>query len=156
MSTRRQVTINGTSYEIECPDDEPLLWVLRDRLGLVGTRFGCGDGECGACTVLVGGRSVSSCSVQIGDVRDPVVTVEGVAASDGTLHAVQQAFIEWQVGQCGYCLSGLVVTAVALVEAKGVGLTEVDVRTALDPHLCRCGDHTRIVAAVLAAAGAAE
>ena len=153
MISARQLTVNGESVTVDCPDDEPLLWVLRDRLGLVGTRFGCGEGECGACTVLLDRRPVTSCSIHVGDVTAPVTTVEGLASSDGTLHRVQQAFLDLQAGQCGYCLSGILVRAAALVDRMGEQLTESDVRRELDVHLCRCGDHTRIVAAVLRAAG---
>ena len=152
MTVARQLTINNEVATVESPDDEPLLWVLRDRLNLVGTRFGCGEGECGACTVLIGGRPVTSCSIQVGDVSEPVTTVEGLASPDGTLHRVQQAFLDLQAGQCGYCISGILMRAAALIERLGADLTEADVRLELDAHLCRCGDHTRIVAAVLQAA----
>lgn len=152
MTVARQLTINNEVATVESPDDEPLLWVLRDRLNLVGTRFGCGEGECGACTVLIGGRPVTSCSIRVGDVSEPVTTVEGLASPDGTLHRVQQAFLDLQAGQCGYCISGILMRAAALIERLGADLAEADVRLELDAHLCRCGDHTRIVAAVLQAA----
>ncbi|MSW86707.1 MAG: 2Fe-2S iron-sulfur cluster binding domain-containing protein [Actinobacteria bacterium] len=146
------MTINNEIATVESPDDEPLLWVLRDRLNLVGTRFGCGEGECGACTVLIGGRPVTSCSIRVGDVSEPVTTVEGLASPDGTLHRLQQTILDLQAGQCGYCISGILMRAAALIERLGADLTEADVRLELDAHLCRCGDHTRIVAAVLQAA----
>ena len=152
MTVARQLTINNEIATVESPDDEPLLWVLRDRLNLVGTRFGCGEGECGACTVLIGGRPVTSCSIRVGDVSEPVTTVEGLASPDGTLHRLQQTFLDLQAGQCGYCISGILMRAAALIERLGADLTEADVRLELDAHLCRCGDHTRIVAAVLQAA----
>ncbi|CAB4925745.1 unannotated protein [freshwater metagenome] len=152
MTVARQLTINNEIATVESPDDEPLLWVLRDRLNLVGTRFGCGEGECGACTVLIGGRPVTSCSIRVGDVSEPVTTVEGLASPDGTLHRLQQTILDLQAGQCGYCISGILMRAAALIERLGADLTEADVRLELDAHLCRCGDHTRIVAAVLQAA----
>ncbi len=152
MTVARRLTINEEIVNVESRDDEPLLWVLRGQLGLVGTRFGCGEGECGACTVLMGGRALTSCSIRVADVTEPVTTVEGLASPDGTLHPVQQAFVGLQAGQCGYCISGIVMRAVALVDRRGADLTEAEVRLELDAHLCRCGDHTRIVAAVLQAA----
>lgn len=152
MTVARRLTINEEIVNVESRDDEPLLWVLRGQLGLVGTRFGCGEGECGACTVLMGGRPLTSCSIRVSDVTEPVTTVEGLASPDGTLHPVQQAFVDLQAGQCGYCISGVVMRAVALVDRRGADLTEAEVRLELDAHLCRCGDHTRIVAAVLQAA----
>lgn len=152
MTVARRLTINEEIVNVESRDDEPLLWVLRGQLGLVGTRFGCGEGECGACTVLMGGRPLTSCSIRVSDVTEPVTTVEGLASPDGTLHPVQQAFVDLQAGQCGYCISGIVMRAVALVDRRGADLTEAEVRLELDAHLCRCGDHTRIVAAVLQAA----
>jgi len=152
VTVARRLTINEEIVNVESRDDEPLLWVLRGQLGLVGTRFGCGEGECGACTVLMGGRPLTSCSIRVSDVTEPVTTVEGLASPDGTLHPVQQAFVDLQAGQCGYCISGIVMRAVALVDRRGADLTEAEVRLELDAHLCRCGDHTRIVAAVLQAA----
>ena len=152
MTVARRLTINEEMVNVESRDDEPLLWVLRGQLGLVGTRFGCGEGECGACTVLMGGRPLTSCSIRVSDVTEPVTTVEGLASPDGTLHPVQQAFVDLQAGQCGYCISGIVMRAVALVDRRGADLTEAEVRLELDAHLCRCGDHTRIVAGVLQAA----
>jgi len=152
VTVARRLTINEEIVNVESRDDEPLLWVLRGQLGLVGTRFGCGEGECGACTVLMGGRPLTSCSIRVSDVTEPVTTVEGLASPDGTLHPVQQAFVDLQAGQCGYCISGVVMRAVALVDRRGADLTEAEVRLELDAHLCRCGDHTRIVAAVLQAA----
>ena len=156
MTVARRLTINEEIVNVESRDDEPLLWVLRGQLGRVGTRFGCGEGECGACTVLIGGRPVTSCSIRVGDVSQPVTTVEGLAYPDGTLHRLQQAFLDLQAGQCGYCISGILMRAVALVDRLGVDLTDADVRLELDAHLCRCGDHTRIVAAVLRAASAQQ
>ena len=152
MTVTRRLTINEEIVNVESRDDEPLLWVLRGQLGLVGTRFGCGEGECGACTVLIGGRPVTSCSIRVADVTEAVTTVEGLASPDGTLHPVQQAFVDLQAGQCGSCISGIVMRAVALVDRRDADLTEAEVRLELDAHLCRCGDHTRIVAAVLQAA----
>jgi nicotinate dehydrogenase subunit A len=146
------LTVNGESREVDCPDDEPLLWVLRDRLGLVGTRFGCGEGECGACTVLVDGRPDTACTIAVRDVRGRVTTIEGLAPADSPLHEVQRSIIEERAGQCGYCLSGITVRAAYLVDRWGPDLTEEQVREGLADHLCRCGAHARIIDAVLRAA----
>jgi aerobic-type carbon monoxide dehydrogenase small subunit (CoxS/CutS family) len=150
--SRHALSVNGESREVDCPDDEPLLWVLRDHLGLVGTRFGCGEGECGACTVLLDGRPDTACSIAVRDVRGEVTTVEGLAPANGGLHAVQRALIDEQAGQCGYCLSGIVMRAVYLVDQWGADLTDERVREGLADHLCRCGAHARIIAAILRAA----
>lgn len=150
-----RLRINGEERVVDAEETAPLLDVLRHACGLKGTRFGCGSGECGACHVLVDGRSVPSCDTPVGAVQGKaIVTVEGLAR-DGRPGLLQQAFLEEQAGQCGYCLSGILVTATALL-AREPHPTEVQVREALDPHLCRCGAHNRIVRAVLrAAAGGA-
>lgn len=152
MKQQRRITVNGSGHEVDCHDDEPLLWVLRDRLGLVGTRFGCGEGECGACTVLIGSRPDTACTVAVRDVAAEVTTVEGLRGHDAALHPVQQALIDLQAGQCGYCLSGITVRAAALVDRWGSALTEEMVREELAGNLCRCGAHTRIIAAIMQAA----
>ena len=156
MPGDHRLTVNGTEVEIACPDDTPLLWALRDRLGLTGTRFGCGAGSCGACTVWVDGSPVHSCDTPMWSVGGrSIVTVEGLTQAGP--HPVQQALIEHQAGQCGYCLSGIVMRAAALVDQareSGRPLEPEVVRAALDGHLCRCGAHNRIVAAVLAAGNA--
>ena len=147
-----RATVNGTERSIECEPDTPLLDVLRQDLGLAGPRFGCGVGLCGACFVLVGGRARSSCDFPAGaaDGQD-ITTVEGLV-QDGVLHPVQQAVVDEQAAQCGYCTAGMIISAVALLRANAAP-TEDEVRSALDGNLCRCGSHQRILRAVLRAAG---
>jgi aerobic-type carbon monoxide dehydrogenase small subunit (CoxS/CutS family) len=143
------LVVNGSRVEVDRPDDTPLLTVLRDALGLVGTRFGCGQGLCGACTVLVNGTPVPSCETPLWQVEDAsVVTVEGLAAEGP--NAVQAALLEHQASQCGFCISGIVVAATALLEKEPDADAE-RVAEALDRNLCRCGSHQRIVEAILAA-----
>jgi nicotinate dehydrogenase subunit A len=143
------LTVNGTRVEVDRPDDTPLLTVLRDALGLVGSRFGCGQGLCGACTVLLDGKPVPSCDTPLWQAADTtVVTVEGLAA-DGP-NPVQQSLIEHQAAQCGFCISGIVVRATALLEETPDASAD-QVATALERNLCRCATHQRIVDAVLAA-----
>jgi aerobic-type carbon monoxide dehydrogenase small subunit (CoxS/CutS family) len=142
-------TVNGERVEVDRPDDTPLLTVLRDALGLVGSRFGCGQGLCGACMVLLDGKAVPSCDVPLWQVAEAdVVTVEGLAA-DGP-NAVQQSLIGHQAAQCGFCISGIVVAATALLDREPDPSAE-QVAQALERNLCRCGTHQRIVEAVLAA-----
>jgi nicotinate dehydrogenase subunit A len=141
------LTVNGTRVEVDRPDDTPLLTVLRDALGLVGSRFGCGQGLCGACVVLLDGKPVPSCDIPFSQAADStVVTVEGLA-TDGP-NPVQQSLIEHQAAQCGFCISGIVVRATALLEETPDPSAE-QVAASLDRHLCRCGTHQRIVEAVL-------
>jgi nicotinate dehydrogenase subunit A len=144
--------VNGRAYEVRAGPDLTLLDVLRGELGLAGPRFGCGAGLCGACFVLLDGQPRPACDLPAPAAagRD-VVTVEGLAG--GGLHPVQQAFIDEQAAQCGYCTSGLVISAVALLRACPAP-TPGQVREALEPHLCRCGAHGRVVRAVLKAAAA--
>ena len=150
-STARWLSVNGRQREVHAEDDTPLLYVLRNHLNLKGTRFGCGFALCGACFVLVDGRPVYSCDTPLWSVADKSIrTVEGL--SDGEeAHPVTRALIAGQAAQCGYCMSGIVVAAVALL-ADNPDPTEAEVRTALDPNLCRCGSHNRVVRAVLSAA----
>lgn len=144
--------INGTTRSIETTDpDKPLLYVLRG-VGLTATKFGCGLGQCGACTVLVDGKAQRSCSMSIAAVQGKsVTTLEGLASAVRP-HPIQQAFIKEQVPQCGYCTGGMIMSAAALLREKPKP-TEGDVRSALDGNLCRCGTHVRVVRAVLAASG---
>lgn len=124
----------------------PLLWVLRDVLGMTGTKYGCGLGQCGACTVLIDGAAVRSCTLAAADVRGEVTTIEGLADGD-TLHAVQTAWIEAQVPQCGYCQSGQILAAVALLRAKPRP-TDVEIDEGMRGNLCRCGTYPRIRRAI--------
>jgi nicotinate dehydrogenase subunit A len=145
------LTVNGARRHVEVEPDASLLHVLRQELGLVGSRFGCGVGLCGACFVLLDGRPAPACDTPVWSVGEqPVVTVEGLAA-DGGLHPVQQAVLDEQAGQCGYCLSGILVSAAALL-AEHPHPTEEQALAALDRNLCRCGVQRRVVRAVLRAA----
>ena len=149
-TTRFRLRINGSEREVRADENLPLLDVLREECGLKGTRFGCGVGECGACHVLVDGVSTPACDTPVGFAQGKdIVTVEGLAR-DGQLGALQQSFLHEQAGQCGYCLSGILATATALL-ARTPHPDEQQVREALDGHLCRCGAHNRIVRAILRA-----
>src|SRR6201998_1295829 len=151
MGSSTGLTVNGRHYDVAAEDDTPLLYVLRNHLGLKGTRFGCGAGLCGACFVLADGRPVYSCDTPLWSVAGKsILTVEGLGA-DGEPHPVASALIAGQAAQCGYCMSGIVVAAAALLAANP-DPTEAEVRAALDANLCRCGSHNRVVAAVLSAA----
>ena len=142
-----EFVVNGQTVRIEVEGSTPLLSVLRNELGLRGSRFGCGTEQCGACMVLVDGAPAYSCTRTI-DTLDGkrVTTVEGLA-DNGVLHPLQQAFLDEQAGQCGYCLSGILMSASALL-ASNPTPSRADVIAALDPHLCRCGVHNRIIRAV--------
>jgi isoquinoline 1-oxidoreductase alpha subunit len=147
------LNVNGRRHRVDdVPDDMPLLWVLRDRLGLTGTRFGCGIAQCGACTVHLDGQPVRSCSLPARAVEGGrIVTVEGVAQRDGTLHVVQQAWVDHDVAQCGYCQSGQIMSAVALLRANPRP-TDADIDQAMAGNICRCGTYLRIREAIHAAA----
>ena len=146
----KNVNINGADFEINSDPKTPLLWVLRDELGLVGTKFGCGIAMCGACTVLVDGEAQRSCSLTVGDIDGKVVTIEGIADGE-TLHSVQQAWTQHQVAQCGYCQSGQILSAVALLNENSQP-TDEDIDDAMSGNLCRCGTYPRIRAAIHTAA----
>ena len=146
-----KISVNGTAVEVSGGPDTPLLYVLRNELGLMGSRFGCGSGQCGACFVQVDGRPMASCDLPVSlVVGKNVTTVEGLG-KDGGLHPVQQALIDEQAAQCGYCMSGIAISAAALL-ARNSSPSEREIREALDKHLCRCGSHNRVVRAVLKAA----
>ena len=139
------VEINGAEREVKAAPDAPLLYVLRNDLGLAGTRFGCGSGQCGACFVLIDGRAMASCDLPVSFVAGKkVTTIEGL----GGEHPVQKALERHQAAQCGYCMSGIVMAAAALL-LKNSNPSETEVRTALDRNLCRCGSHNRVVKAIL-------
>ncbi len=145
-----KLIVNGATHEVAAPDDMPLLWVLRDVLGLTGTKYGCGMAQCGACTVLVGDEAVRSCVRPVSGLEDqPITTIEGLA-HDG-LHPVQQAWIDADVVQCGYCQSGQIMSAVALLRANPKP-EDKDIDAALAGNICRCGTYQRIRAAVHRAA----
>ncbi len=144
----RSLSINGSTYVVEVGDDVPLLWVLRDLLLLRGTKYGCGIGQCGVCTVMVGGQALRSCLLPVGEVREAVTTIEGLAAD----HPVKRAWISEQVPQCGYCQSGQIMQAAALLQQTSKP-TESEIRSAMRGVLCRCGTYNRIVRAIQVASG---
>ena len=153
MSNSVLVQVNGRTTTVEIDDpDMPLLYVLRDNLGLHGPRFGCGLGQCGACTVHVDGRAVRSCVTPLSSLRpgQQVVTLEGLGSAEKP-HPVQKAFIEEQAVQCGYCINGMIMQSAALL-AQNPDPSESDIRQALANNLCRCGTHVRILRAVKRAA----
>lgn len=146
------IIINNEAVNAELPTDTPLLWLLRDHLDLTGTKFGCGTGLCGACTVHVDGQPVRSCVATIASVTGKeVLTIEGLSKSGD--HPVQKAWIDEDVPQCGYCQSGMIMTSVALLKAKPRP-TDADIDTALAGHICRCGTYSRIRKAIHVAAAA--
>ncbi len=139
------VEVNGVQRSVDAAADTPLLYVLRNDLGLPGTRFGCGSGQCGACFVLVDGRAVTSCDLPIWSLQGKrITTIEGLAGE----HPVQKALIAEQAAQCGYCMSGIIMRAVELL-GKNSSPSELEIRQALDKNLCRCGSHNRVVRAIL-------
>jgi len=145
-----RLNVNGRAVDVDADPDTPLLWALRDHLGLTGTKFGCGIAACGACTVLVNGQPVRSCVTPLSSVSGPVMTVEA-AAADRVGKAVQDAWVKLDVVQCGYCQSGQVMAATALLKTKK-NPTDADIDDALSGNLCRCGTYARIRAAVKDAA----
>src|SRR6266513_4481780 len=139
--------VNGSIRTVAADAETPLLYVLRNDLGLNGAKFGCGLAQCGACTVLIGGRAVRSCVTPIGAIGETqVTTIEGLGTTE-KLHPLQRAFIEEQAAQCGYCINGMIMAAKALLDAKPRP-TQTEVREALAGNLCRCGTHGRIIKAV--------
>ncbi len=149
-----QLTVNGTRHEVDVEGDMPLLWVLRDELGITGVKYGCGIAACGACTVHINGEAVRSCQVAAEDVDGDVVTIEGLGTPDA-MHAVQAAWAAEQVAQCGYCQSGQMMQAAALL-SQNASPTDEEIYDAMNGNLCRCGTYPRIKAAVKAAAKAME
>jgi nicotinate dehydrogenase subunit A len=147
-----ELTVNGRVISVEVETTTPLLDVLRNHLDLKGTRYGCGLEQCGTCMVLIDGEANYSCAREIGSVAGrTVTTIEGLGTPDAP-HPLQRTFLEQQAGQCGYCLSGIIISAKALLD-RTPRPSRTDIVTALDKHLCRCGTHTRIIAAVQKAAG---
>jgi aerobic-type carbon monoxide dehydrogenase small subunit (CoxS/CutS family) len=143
------LTVNGRRWAGDVRDGASVLEVVREQLQLTGTKLGCGEGQCGSCTVLLDRRAVKACVTPVAD-RQSIVTIEGLAR-DGRLHPVQQAFVDAQAFQCGFCTPGMIMGAAALL-SRHQRPTDDDIRTALDGHLCRCGTYPRIVQAVRAAA----
>jgi isoquinoline 1-oxidoreductase alpha subunit len=148
--------INGQTHEVDVPADMPVLWILRDVLGMTGTKFGCGIAQCGACTVHLGGEAVRSCLLAVGTVgtvgTQPIVTIEAVGDS-ATGHKVQQAWLDKEVVQCGYCQSGQIMAATALLTQTPTP-TDADIDAAMSGNICRCGTYVRIREAIHAAASA--
>jgi isoquinoline 1-oxidoreductase subunit alpha len=144
--------VNGRSHDVDVEPDTPLLWVLRDTLGLTGTKYGCGIAQCGACTVHIDGAAVRSCSMQYGDaVGKQITTIEGLAAN-GVLHKVQQAWLEHDVPQCGYCQSGMIMAVADLLKSNPKP-TDADIDAAVT-NICRCGTFQQVREAIHAAANA--
>jgi isoquinoline 1-oxidoreductase alpha subunit len=145
-----RLTVNGQGYDIDVDPDMPLLWVLRDTLGLMGTRFGCGMAQCGACTVHLDGKPVRSCALLVSAIADKhITTIEGLAPN-GALHPVQKAWLDLDVPQCGYCQSGMIMAVAALLK-ENPRPTDVEIDAAIT-NICRCGTYQRIRAAIHAVA----
>lgn len=143
--------VNGTEHRVDVPGERSLLSVLRDELDLTGTKYGCGEGQCGACTVLLDGRPVRSCRTQIASTANKkIITIEGLE-KNGRLHPVQQSFLDVEAFQCAYCTSGMILSAIALLN-RIPNPSEEDIRQHMNGNVCRCGTYSRIVAAVQQAA----
>ncbi len=145
-----KLVVNGKSHDVDVEDDMPLLWVLRDELGVTGPKYGCGIAQCGACTVHIDGSAVRACSIRIADVDGEVTTIEGLGTPQA-LHAVQRAWVEHQVAQCGYCQSGQIMSAAAFLTLNDDPSHE-EIDQAMSANLCRCGTYPRIRKAVKQAA----
>jgi aerobic-type carbon monoxide dehydrogenase small subunit (CoxS/CutS family) len=151
MAKPTELEINGKRYEVHCDPETPLLSALRDELALTGTKYGCGEGQCGACTVLIGGKPRRSCQVPVSAaVAKPITTIEGLE-KDGHLHPVQQAFLDAGAFQCAYCTSGMILSSVGLL-LTNPHPTSAEIVQSLQGNICRCGTHPRIVDAVHQAA----
>jgi isoquinoline 1-oxidoreductase alpha subunit len=149
-----ELLVNGVARQVDVPDDTPLLWVLREELGLTGTKYGCGIALCGACTVHLDGEAVRSCVTRVGEVHGkPVVTIEGLGARG--LHPLQTAWIAENVPQCGYCQSGQIMSAAALLRRRPTP-TDEDIDAVMSANLCRCGAYQRIRSAIHRAARGGE
>lgn len=146
-----RLTVDGKDIEIDADPQMPLLWALRDIAGILGPKFGCGIAACGACTVVIDGAPVRSCSLPVGDVHGAVTTIEGLAGDDGALHPVQQAWLEEQVAQCGYCQAGQIMSASSLL-SRTPRPTDTDIDRGMNGNLCRCATYHRIREAIHRAA----
>jgi nicotinate dehydrogenase subunit A len=141
------LSVNGISHTVAAEPETPLLYVLRNDLKLTGARFGCGQGQCGTCTVIVDGKAVQSCDMPVSDAAGrAVTTIEGIS-TNGRLHPLQEAFVDEQAAQCGYCITGIIMAAKALLDANPRP-SDAEIRTALKGNLCRCGTHHRILRAI--------
>ena len=149
------LNVNGVTREVAAEPETPLLYVLRNDLSLKGARFGCGLGQCGACTVIVDGKAVQSCDVPVSAMAGKAITtIEGIGSAESP-HPLQRAFVHHQAGQCGYCLPGIIMSAKALLDSRPAA-SDDEIREALAGNLCRCGTHTRILAAIRSAAGGTQ
>jgi aerobic-type carbon monoxide dehydrogenase small subunit (CoxS/CutS family) len=147
MATPRQLNVNGHTFTVDVDPDASLLFVLRDHLDLTGTKYGCGEGQCGACTVLIDGKSRRSCITHVGDVaQKQITTIEGLAKGE-QLHPVQEAFLQEGAMQCAYCTSGMIMTAVSLLNTKR-DLSAAEIARSMEGNICRCGTYARIIAAI--------
>jgi len=145
-----KITVNGETHEVDVSPEMPLLWVLRDELGITGPKYGCGIAQCGACTVHINGMAVRSCQLPIGTLDSEVTTIEGLGTPE-EMHAVQEAWVEHQVAQCGYCQSGQIMQAASLLSTNN-NPTDDQIDATMSRNLCRCGTYPRIRAAVKSAA----
>jgi aerobic-type carbon monoxide dehydrogenase small subunit (CoxS/CutS family) len=151
VPTTIEIEVNGKGYPVQYDPETPLLYVLRDELGLTGSKYGCGEGQCGSCTVLLGGQPRRSCQIPVGAaVGKPVTTIEGLE-KDGRLHPVQQSFIDAGAFQCAYCTPGMIMSSVGLLQSNS-NPSPAEIVQSLQGNICRCGAHPRIVAAVQQAA----
>src|SRR5690348_7391614 len=151
MAKALEIEVNGKRYAVNYPPDTPLLYVLHDELGLTGAKYGCGEGQCGACTVLIGGNPRRSCQISVSAATaKPITTIEGLE-KDGKLHPVQQAFLDAGAFQCAFCTSGMVMSSVGLLQTKP-NPNEAEIVQFLQGNVCRCGTHPRIIEAVQHAA----
>src|SRR5690349_4756515 len=155
MAKLIELEVNGKRYPVSYPADTPLLYVLRDELGLTGSKYGCGEGQCGSCTVLIGGAPRRSCQIPVSTAAaKPITTIEGLEKGE-RLHPVQQAFLDAGAFQCAYCTSGMILSSVGLLSTKSSPTPE-EIVQALQGNICRCGTHPRIVDAVQRAAKAMQ
>jgi aerobic-type carbon monoxide dehydrogenase small subunit (CoxS/CutS family) len=151
MAKAIELEINGKMYPVNYPPETPLLYVLRDELGLTGTKYGCGEGQCGSCTVLIGGVARRSCQIPVSaTAAKPITTIEGLE-KDGRLNPVQQAFLDAGAFQCAYCTSGMIMSSVALLQTNPKP-SQTEIMQSLQGNICRCGTHPRIIEAVRHAA----
>ena len=143
------IKVNGIEKEVEVPEDVPLLWVIREELGLTGTKFGCGKALCGSCTIHINGQARRSCVTPVGSaVGREVTTIEGILGEDGTLHDIQKIWIEENVPQCGYCQSGQIMSALSLIMTRKGDVSDEDIDAVMTANICRCGTYPRIRKAI--------
>jgi aerobic-type carbon monoxide dehydrogenase small subunit (CoxS/CutS family) len=154
MAEPIELEVNGRKYPVHSDSDTPLLFVLRDELGLTGTKYGCGEGQCGACTVLIEGSPRRSCQISVGEAAQPITTIEGLE-KDGELHPLQQAFLDAEAFQCAYCTSGMIMSGVALLSRKPNPST-TEISQFMQGNMCRCGTYPRITEAIERAARSIE